>query len=341
MRKLGMGCVLALVWCSTGCGGSKEQTRPVRTTVTMSLDEAKQIVSALEAQQAKNNEADPLRKPASMDDLLAILKRDQIDLFAAGVSYAATQEDLQAKALRAQIELAWGDAHLILSELFTDAASRLKTSVRTLSTRSVLGLQSEETTRKLEDMKKTIKQCETVSEALGLTAAEHVGLGARLAEEVIAASPTDYVGYRLAADFYRLRGDWDRFDDMIRKIEETNPESNGLVFLRGTAALYRDGRPSQAADYFRTALGKDPQFTRSQAQLVLSRPTVEDTFGELEKLKALSPNHQIVVWAGPAITAAFNARVAALHKSTPAGATGGTTPPATTTTPGGQRGTQQ
>ena len=135
-------------------------------------------------------------------------------------------------------------------------------------------------------------------------AAEHVGKGAGLAQEVINANPNDYVGWRLAADFYRMRGEWPKFDEMVKKIEETNPESNGLLFLKGTAALERDGNVVESTNLLRQALAKDKDFTRAQAQLVLSRPTVDDTFAELEKLRAASPNHQIVVWAGPAITAA-------------------------------------
>jgi tetratricopeptide (TPR) repeat protein len=310
-----IGTALLLSVCVAACGGSKEETRGKRTVVGMSLTEAKDIVAALEAQQAKTNEADPLRKPASGEDLLNILKKDEIDLFAAGAAYAATVEatDPKALALHAQIELAWGEAHLILAELFHDASTRLRQSLRTLNTRLSL-TQTDEQKARIADIKKTIEQCDTVSDALNLTAAEHVAIGAKLAQQVITKNPDDYVGYRLAADFYRLRGEWDLFEGMVKKIEATNPESNGLVFLRGTAALQRDGRPSEAADLFRQALAKDPQFTRAQAQLVLSRPTVEDTFGELEKLRALNGNHQIVVWAGPAITAAYNARASALSK---------------------------
>jgi predicted Zn-dependent protease len=294
------------------CKSSDENTRPTRK-VGMSLEESRQIVQSLEAQQAKNSDKDPLRTPGSMDDLLNILKRDQIDLFPAGVAWAAKQGDPKAKALQAQIELAWGDAHLILAELFSDAANRLRSSVRLASRGGFL--QDAAQKAKIDEMKKTIQQCETVGEALEALAAEHVSTGARIAQEVINANPDDYVGWRLAADFYRMRGEWPRFDEMVKKIEEKNPDSNGLLFLRGTAALERDGNVAESSSLLRQALSKDPAFTRAQAQLVLSRGSVEETFAELEKLRALAPNHQIVVWAGPPITAAYNARQEALKAS--------------------------
>ncbi len=304
MKKV-LGSVAAVAVLALGCSSSQESARPTKR-VGMSLEESRQIVASLETQQAKASESDPLRTPKSMDDLLAILKRDQIDLFPAGVAFAASQtSDPKAKALQAQIELAWGDAHLILAELFSDAANRLRQSVRYLSRGA---FQGDEEKARIAEMKKTIEQCETVSEALEALAAEHVGKGAGLAQEVINANPNDYVGWRLAADFYRMRGEWPKFDEMVKKIEETNPESNGLLFLKGTAALERDGNVVESTNLLRQALAKDKDFTRAQAQLVLSRPTVDDTFAELEKLRAGAPNHQIVVWAGPAITAAHKAQ---------------------------------
>jgi hypothetical protein len=36
-------------------------------------------------------------------------------------------------------------------------------------------------------------------------------------------------------------------------------------------------------------------------------------YAEFDRLRQMSPNHQVVVWAGNAITTAYNARVAALN----------------------------
>ncbi|MBI5494173.1 MAG: hypothetical protein HY904_04045 [Deltaproteobacteria bacterium] len=307
MKKVMLGVVVVALGALLGCGGDKAEQRPRR--VGMSTEEARQLVASLEQQQAKASDKDALRNPQSMDDLLQILKRDQIDLFPAGVAFAAKSADPKAKALQAQIELAWGDAHLMLAELFTDAATRLRASVRQLNRGAFHGEAQHE---RVAEMQKTIQQCDTVSQALEILAAEHTGAGAKLAQEVINANPSDYVGWRLAADFYRMRGEWPKFDDMVKKIEATNPDSNGLVFLRGTAALERDGNVAESSALLRQALTKDPQFTRAQAQLVLSRPSIEETYEELNKLKALAPNHQIVVWAGPAISAAYNARMETL-----------------------------
>lgn len=41
---------------------------------------------------------------------------------------------------------------------------------------------------------------------------EHLANGLALANKVIKANPKDYLGYRVAADSYRLRRDWKGFD---------------------------------------------------------------------------------------------------------------------------------
>lgn len=274
----------------------------------MSLEEARALVAEFETRQAAESASDPLAQPKSLDQVVEILKRDQIDLFAAGVAFAEKQEGAQAEAVRAQIELAWGEAQLILAEVFDDVSGQLRSAVRQGRVRAASGEASATEAKRIAGLEDWIDRSDRLSEALVRLAAEHVGTGARLAQDVVAKNPSDYVGYRVAADFHRLRGDWGAFDEMVKKIEETNPESNGLVFLKGAAALQRDGDPEAARELFRTALSRDPKFTRAQAQLVLSRRAVRDVYAEYQKLRALNPHHQIVVWAGEAITTAFEAQ---------------------------------
>jgi tetratricopeptide (TPR) repeat protein len=314
MRSVLIGAVVLVAF--TGCKTSGESSGS-RRAVGMSVEEAKSLVTGLEAAQAKNNAADPLRNPASMDDVLTILKRDQIDLFPAGVAFASKDQGVQSEALRAQIELAWGEAHLLLSELYLNAASALRASLRTLETRGLLDIFQKEDTDRIEQIKKTVAQCEQIAEALTITAAEHVAAGSKLSKAVIAKSPSEYIGYRLAADYYRMRQDWENFDVAVAKIEETKPDSIGLVFLKGAAALQRDGDEAKAVSLFQDALQKDPAFTRAQVQMLLAKKEPIGVYGEFEKLRTMNANHQIVVWAGEAITAAYQARVAAMNAKAP------------------------
>lgn len=300
MRRL-----LSGVFVSIAVACASPQAPVARRQVSVTLEEAKTLVAELEERQRDLSKDDPLRDPKSMDDALEILKRDQLDLFPAGIAFLEKQQGPEAEALRAQIELAWGEAQSILSEVFADTSGQLRASVRALQIRVASGEGSDKDAQSLAALEEMIAKSDLLAVALAKLAAEHVGSGARLAREVIAKHPTNYLGYRVAADFYRLREDWPDFDAMVKKIEETRPESNGLVFLKGAAALQRDRKPEEAQRLLRQALDRDPKFIRAQVQLVLSRTGVRDTYAEYQKLRAANPSHQIVTWAGEAITAAF------------------------------------
>ena len=109
----------------------------------------------------------------------------------------------------------------------------------------------------------------------------------------------------MAADYYRTVRQWDEFEKMMRRIEKINPQSNGLVFLKGAAAFQRDGELELAEAYYLEALERDPDFVRAQAHLVFMQTDVSRIREELKKLQSINPEHQIVHWAGPAVELAF------------------------------------
>lgn len=268
--------------------------RPART-VGLSMAEATALVESFEAKQVP-----PGQKPApptSVEECLAVLKSDRLDLFPGAIALLDGQTTPEATALRAQLQLAWGEAELTVAELLASLADRLDGRVRALmvrklgaADRNVLGA----------DLARLHLYRDT-DEALRMLAAEHVAAGMEGAQQVIAARPDDYVGYRVAADGHRLRNEWRDFSAMVVKVEESNPDSNGLVFLRGVAAQLRDGDAVEASKLYRQALERDPNFVRAQAQLVLVQTNIFEQKKELEKLRAIAPDHQIVRWAGPGI----------------------------------------
>jgi tetratricopeptide (TPR) repeat protein len=100
---------------------------------------------------------------------------------------------------------------------------------------------------------------------------------------------------------YKETGDWDGFALMAAKVESINPDSNGLVFLKGAAALQRDSDPETAIEYYRAALANDSQFVRAQSHLVMAQHDLDGLVREYAKLKALNPHHQMVRWMDAAI----------------------------------------
>ena len=285
--------ILFAVSLAAACASApaRQECPAPRAEAGLSLEEARAVVAEFESKHAKGDAGSPLRQPKSLDDALEILKLDELDLFPAGVSYALSQPGPEAKALAAQIELAWGEAELTLAEVFDQAAASLR------------GATSAELRARFDTNR-------VVADALTRLAAEHTADGARHAREIIASAPADYKGYRVAADYYRMRERWGEFDETVAKLTALNPASNGLVFLRGVSALYRDGDAPRADRFFREALAKDPMFVRAQVQLMRAQPGSEARYAEYLKLKALNPHHQIVVWAGPTLEKAHQARLA-------------------------------
>lgn len=272
------------------------------------LDEAKAMVQAFEATLVPPSRVVPVEPGAP--GALAALKSDRLDAFPGAVERLTSAPDadldIETLALRAQLLLAWGEAELTVAEVLARTALSLETTVRALELRRK---PSADEAVMLTSARERIAHYRDIDEALRLLAAEHVDEGHRAAEQVIGLAPDNYVGYRVAADAARLRHQWSRFGELVARIEAHNPDSNGLRFLRGVAAWMRDGDAVAAAGHFRSALQADPAFLRAQAQLVLVAPTIIDQHAELQSLKAMSPDHQLVRWAGPGIEAAWQAAI--------------------------------
>jgi hypothetical protein len=297
LRLLTALLVAAVVACTT--------TPPPRRG--LHLDEARALVAAFEASLVPPQQVVQLEPGKA--GALAALKTDRLDAFPTAVEQlgpAGGELDLESQALRAQLHLAWGEAELTVAEVLARTALSLETTVRALEVRKT---ENTDELAMLQRARERITHYREVDEALRLLAAEHVDMGHREAEQIIERDPDNYLGYRVAADAARLRHQWQRFGDLLTRIEAHNPDSNGLRFLRGVAAWMRDGDAIAAAGHFRSALQTDPAFIRAQAQLVLIAPTILEQHAELMNLKAMSPDHQLVRWAGPGIETAWNAAV--------------------------------
>lgn len=240
-----------------------------------------------------------LAHPASIDDVLAILKLDQVTLFPLGVAYLASVEGPEAASLHAQIELAWGEAYQIMATLQKIVRQQLS------GIASYLAKDAEKNAAQIEQLNKNLHELDVITGALEMEAAAHGKRGADLAEAFIAANPDSYLGYRLGADYYRLNKQWVKFDEMVVKLKEKNPDSNGLVFLEGAAAYQKNKDMAKATELFTKALAKDPAFVRAQAHMMYMQTELPQLHAELLKLEAANPDHQLVKLLGSKIKSAF------------------------------------
>jgi tetratricopeptide (TPR) repeat protein len=244
---------------------------------------------------------DPLRHPRTLDDAMAILKLDQTNLFGAAVSVAAQNQGLEGLAVEAQLELAWGESYTMVIAVLQRLIWQLDQHSQSLAQNLAL---SETEARNLESLRLLTQRTSGLVQAFQLVWVVHVSRGMHLAREVMRRYPESYLGYRLAADYYRTTLEWERFEEMVAKAAERNPSSNGLRFLRGAAAFQRDADRDSAAGYYREALANDPNFVRAQAHLVVMQQDVDRLYEEFRVLEQKNPNHPLVRWAGGLIEVA-------------------------------------
>jgi len=293
---------LVLALLISGCSNSSAAIK-VADERGFTVDEARRVVAAFEARQTAVQTNDPLAQGKTLDDALEILKRDEVALFPKGVELAEKDGTVKGKVLQAQIELAWGEGQHIVSDLLARATLNLRDEMQALLRKQSAKPLDAEEQASLQSLEKTLNDVTGLSSALTTLGDEHIAKGIAVAEAAIAQAPDDYAGYRVAADFYRLREDWAKFDETIAKLEKLNPDSNGLVFARAMDALSRQGERAKGIELLNKALTTDPKFTRARAQLVLAQTEVEAAWKEFEALKASTPNHQIVTWLGPTLEA--------------------------------------
>ena len=204
-------------------GAPAKRAEPVKTgpTVTggdkVAPGEAAGIVEAFRLEQERQKAGEKTVDVASMEAVVDILKRDDMNQFDDAIDYLKTQATPDANVLRAQIELAWGDAQNILAELLERTNKDLVAAKNELDVKGAA--QSESEKQRYGDLVASTKDIGQVVAALRTLAATHLTEGGRLASEIIKNAPKNYQGYRVAADFYRLEGEWKKFDEMKKKIE--------------------------------------------------------------------------------------------------------------------------
>jgi hypothetical protein len=219
---------------------------------------------------------DESRAPRSLADVKAALHRDRIAEFAAAYRYTVDHHtEPGAPALGARLQLAWGEDQWTLAAILAHELGGASDRARA--------------------------EIGGVRAALLREGDAHITEGMRLARELIARAPADYAGHRAAADYYRIVGDWRRFDNEMVRIERLSQSSSGYPLLGGEEQLARYHDRVHAEEFFRLALARDPTLARAAVGRLLSRRSIRSAYDDYRKLQAISPDHQLVVWLGPLI----------------------------------------
>lgn len=298
-----------------GCATPNELSQPRTTSEmaqarasNMTVEQAQSLLDDLHKKLAADDAQNPLRSPKSLDDVLAVLQSDQIDLFPEAVKFAKAQNNVKGRTLAAQLELAWGENQRIVAQIIDLLAVDMREESRELAELEASGKAAPEDQKRLARLETLVNEEAPIISALSRVAPGHIRNGAAMAEELVKSAPEGYEGYRVLADYHRIRSDWASFDAMVKEVETRHPQSVGLLFLKGVSEAERKGDLDAGQKLLREALTKDPKFCRAQAQLVFMANGLTAKYEEYTKLKAMNPRHQLVLVAGPVIEAVYETR---------------------------------
>jgi len=301
--------VFLLALALGACASSKSSTNDASSIgkgidlETMRPQEAAQVVK--EFQQAYG--IPPIPPPntpvTSMAQVLEIIRGDRLPEFEEARRFAAGRQGPEALTVRAYLELSYAGALITAASILDRERRQDLTELRQLQ--QARPFEDQAATEKdkahaaklqteTEDLRKVVRALHILSE-------DPLRSGSDLAEQAIRLDPKAQLAYFANANYFRLRGQWLEYDRMMR-YADAGPEDPPIhTYLRAMEALERYVDPARCEKLLKETLAKRPDFVRAQANLVLVDENTIDKYEELQRLKAISPNHLVVRLAGPMI----------------------------------------
>lgn len=221
--------------------------------------------------------APELLAPKTVEDAQNIVRSDNTALFSRAETVFAEHiakhpDDLVNLTWHAQLYLAWADSAAVTHKTLQSSTERLQAKLdKLLAQRSSTAASDLATLDdEIAGIQALIPITEKVMQDLGRIAEEKLEIGKEKSRVVLEKSPDTYEGFRLAADYYRLSSDWEQYEASLRQLQRRNPDSNGLLFLKGVVALQRDKDYQTAESYLGKAVANDPKFAKAQYYLALT-----------------------------------------------------------------------
>ena len=301
--------VLLLVLALGACASSKSSTGDGSTigkgidVETMRPPEAAQVVREFQDAYGLPPVAPPGTPVTSMAQVLEIIRGDRLPEYEAARRFAAGRQGAEALTLRAYLDLSYAGALMTAAWILEEERRQDLTELRQLS--QARPLEDPSTTKQDQERAAQLKaktaDLRKVVRALRVLSEEPLRSGSDLAEQAIRQDPRAQLAYLANANYFRLRGHWLEYDRMMRYADEGEGDPPIRTYLRAMEAFERYVDPARCEKLLKETLQKRPDFVRAQANLVLVDEGTEAKYEELQRLKAISPNHLVVRLAGPMI----------------------------------------
>jgi hypothetical protein len=301
--------ILLLMLVLSACSSSKSST-PDASTIGKGIDvetmrppEAAQVVREFQNAYGLPPVAPPGTPVTSMAQVLEIIRGDRLPEFEKARRFAAGRQGAEALTLRAYLDLSYAGALMTAAYILDEERRQDLTELRQLTQARPLEdpdgakrdqARAAELTSKTADLRKVVRALRVLSE-------EPLRSGSDLAEQAIRQDPKAQLAYLANANYFRLRGQWLEYDRMMRYADDGPGDPPVRSYLRAMEAFERYVDPIRCEELLKETLAKRPDFVRAQANLVLIDEGTEAKHDELQRLKAMSPNHLVVRLAGPMI----------------------------------------
>lgn len=296
----------ALHACASSSGTVDNSTiGPGISLETMRPSEAAQIVEEFQAKYGVPPVPAPDVEITSMAQVLDIIRSDKLRDFEEAREFAAGKQGAEALTIRSYLETSIAGAMLLAAAILEEERRQDMTELRQASqTRPLEDEEDQSADRaravrlkeKTEDLRKVVRALRVLSE-------EPLESASDLAEQAIRQDPKSQLAYLANANYYRLRETWLEFDRMMRYAQDTETGRNPPIktYLRAMEAIQRYVDQAAAKQLLEETLARSPEFVRAQANLVLVDRNIDEKYAQLQKLKAMHPNHIVVRLAGPII----------------------------------------
>jgi hypothetical protein len=306
-------CAALLMLVLNACASSKSSTSD-GSTIGKDIDvekmrppEAAQVVREFQQAYGIPPVPPPDTPVTSMAQVLEIIRGDRLPEYDAARRFAAGRQGAEALTLRAYLDLSYAGALMTAAWILEEEQRQDLAELRQLSqTRPFEDAEaSKEDQARAAQLKAKAADLRKVVRALRVLSEEPLRSGSDLAEQAIGQDPKAQLAYLANANYFRLRGHWLEFDRMMRYADDIGGDPPVRTYLRAMEAFERYVDPARCEKLLEETLAKRPDFVRAQANLVLIADATEDKHTDLQKLKAISPNHLVVRLAGPMIEEEF------------------------------------
>jgi len=247
----------------------------------------------------------------TMEQLLQVLEGDEIGRFESATAFIAGKPGVDAMTLHATLELSWSDGFSTVAVIVGELAKRAAVDVKRLSDQKASGQALSDAQEKdLERAEKSVAFHTKARQALEQLARDHLKTALGPVNETLRQFPKDPRTYRVAALYYLLAEEWEKFDTAMGWFEDGKADDPLVKYMKAGEALKRFVIRKEARAFLVRALELNPKMVRAQAKLVLVEEGIAEAHAELEKLRAVAPAHPVVTLAGPAITAEYEVTAA-------------------------------